>query len=42
MLDRARYFAEECDSLQGFQCFVDVDSVCAQRNLRMRMRTASI
>ena len=25
-LDRMRYLAEECDTLQGVQCFVDVDS----------------
>ena len=26
-MDRIRYFVEECDSLQGIQVFVDIDSV---------------
>lgn len=27
MFDRIRYFVEECDSIAGFHCFVDVDDV---------------
>ena len=29
MTDRLRFFAEECDSLRGIQCLIDVDSVCS-------------
>ena len=29
--DRVRFFAEECDRLQGFQVAVDIDTVCVEK-----------